>query len=142
MPQPSDKQKEEFFDACETGDIGYVGKILEAFPSMLDLVSPLGQTPLFHAAMYAQEHIVKLLLDKGADTAHRDPHGFTACEQAGLQNFTSICDLFSDAAKKRDRMEQQKMEAARQAEAETAIVQYHTGLETPLKLSGPLHLRR
>lgn len=142
MPKLSDKQKEEFFDACETGDIRYVTKILETFPFTCDLVSPLGQTPLFHAAMYAQEHIVALLLDSGADMSHRDPHGFTASEQAGLQNFTSICDLFSRAATKRAGEENLRAAEALREDAEKAITQYSTGLESPLKLSGPLHLRK
>jgi hypothetical protein len=142
MPALTDKQMDEFFDACETGDFGYVEKILDAFPAARDLVSALGQTPLFHAAMYAQEHIVKLLLDKGADMSHRDPHGFTAFEQAGLQNFSSICDLFTSAAAKRAREEEHRAEEALRREAETAIIQYSTGLEAPLKLSGPLHLRK
>jgi ankyrin repeat protein len=142
MPTLTDKEKDEFFDACELGDITLVEKMLEAFPAILDDVSPLGQTALHHAAMYAQEEVVALLLGRGADISHRDPHGFTACEQAGRQNFTSICDQFRDAADRRECERQQQAAEALRRDAEVAIVQYSTGLESPLKLSGPLHLRK
>jgi ankyrin repeat protein len=142
MPTLTDKVKDAFFDACETGDIGFVEKTLEAFPDALDALSELGQSALHHAAMYAQEHIVALLLEKGADMKQRDPHGFTAYDQAGRQNFASICDLFTVASAKRTRDEDQRAAEATRQETEIAIVQYSTGLESPLKLGKPLHLRK
>jgi Ankyrin repeat len=142
MQTLTDKDKDAFFDACETGDIGFVEKTLDAFPDALNLISPLGQTALHHAAMYAQEDIVSLLLGKGADLTHRDPHGFTAHDQAGRLNFTSICDKFRTVADKRERDEQQRTAEAVRRETEIALVQYSTGLESPLKLGRPLHLRK
>jgi hypothetical protein len=142
VPRLTDKEKDAFFDACETGDITLVEKMLDAFPAALNMVSGLGQTGLHHAAMYAQEEVVSLLLDKGADLTHRDPHGFAACEQAGRQSFTSICDRFRTVAEKRAHDEEQRAAEATRQETEIAIVQYSTGLESPLKLGRPLHLRK
>lgn len=142
MPRLTDKEKDAFFDACETGDISLVEKMLDTFPATLNMVSALGQTGLHHAAMYAQEQVVSLLLDKGADLSHRDPHGFTAQDQAGRLNFTSISDQFRAASEKREHDEQQRTAEALRHDAEIAIVQYSTGLESPLKLGRPLHLRK
>lgn len=142
MPALTDKDKDAFFDACETGDLTLVERTLDAFPQALNMVSEHGQTGLFHATMYAQESIVTLLLERGADLTHRDPNGFTAHDQAGRLNFTSICDQFRAAAGKRAQEEEQRAAEAARQEAETAIVQYSTGLESPLRLNGPLHLRK
>ena len=62
---------EELLDASRKGDFASVKSLLEK-GAALEAKTSYGQTPLYLAAMNGHEDVVKLLLEKGANTDVRD----------------------------------------------------------------------
>ena len=59
----------DIFEAASTGNIQLLTHLLDANPALISACSADGFTPLHFAAFFAQEHIAKMLLDRGADVA-------------------------------------------------------------------------
>lgn len=59
-------------EACRRGDIDAVRAWITADPSIVDADDEYGWRPIFHAALWRHEHIVRLLLTAGADLAAHD----------------------------------------------------------------------
>ena len=59
-------------EACRQGDIDTVQAWLTADPSIVDADDEHGWRPIFHAALWRHERIVRLLLAAGADLAAHD----------------------------------------------------------------------
>ena len=80
--------------AAQDGDEALVQSILKR--SVADInaqAGKVGQTPLYNAAFRGHEHIIKLLLDKGADPRKRTTQGFTAAKIADQFGHRSCANL-------------------------------------------------
>ena len=55
--------------------------LLDREPQLLNTQEEDGQTPLHYAAFNGHSEIVKLLIDRGADTSITDNDGTTACNE-------------------------------------------------------------
>lgn len=59
-------------EACSQGDLAYVRGLLEKQPSLVNADDQYKWSPIFHAALHRHIHIVRLLLNYGADTSAHD----------------------------------------------------------------------
>ncbi len=64
--------KDSIHDACRRGDIDTVRAILAADPAAVDADDQYGWRPIFHAGLWRQEEVVRLLIAAGADLAAHD----------------------------------------------------------------------
>ena len=71
-------------NAIIKGDIATVKKFIEYGANVNETFN--GMTPLMFAARYNKVEILKLLLEKGANTDAKDEKGFTALQYAQLSN--------------------------------------------------------
>ncbi len=56
-------------DACRRGDIDAVRALIAADPTAVDADDEYGWRPIFHAGLWRQEQVVRLLIGAGADLA-------------------------------------------------------------------------
>src|SRR5437016_5122747 len=59
-------------DACGRGDIDAVRALIAADPAAVDADDEDGWRPIFHAGLWRHEHVVRLLIEAGADLAAHD----------------------------------------------------------------------
>jgi ankyrin repeat protein len=59
-------------DACGRGDIDAVRALIAADPAAVDADDEHGWRPIFHAGLWRQEQVVRLLIEAGADLAAHD----------------------------------------------------------------------
>ncbi len=59
-------------DACQKGDIDAVRAMIAADPATVDADDEHGWRPVFHAALWRHEPVVRLLIEAGADLAAHD----------------------------------------------------------------------
>ncbi|KAI1702840.1 ankyrin repeats (3 copies) domain-containing protein [Ditylenchus destructor] len=70
--------------ACQTGDLEMAELLINTGNAFIDAVDRLKRTPLIHAAMNGQTHLVAMLLRKGASVSSKpDSSGNTAAHYAG-----------------------------------------------------------
>lgn len=58
--------------ACGRGDVEEVRRLIAAEPSLVDADDEHGWRPIFHAALWRHEAVVRLLIEAGADLAAHD----------------------------------------------------------------------
>ena len=59
-------------DACRQGDVDAVRAMIAADPATVDADDEHGWRPVFHAALWRHESVVRLLIEAGADLAAHD----------------------------------------------------------------------
>lgn len=85
MPKPS------IHDACRRGDLEAVRALIAADPALVDADDEHHWRPLFHAALWRHEPVVRLLLEAGADlSAHDGSALHYAGEVPGNQAIVSL----------------------------------------------------
>lgn len=67
-----------FFDAIRAGDRATAAKLLEAEPALINSRNRYGATPLIQAAIYSDEALLGLLIERGADVQAATDAGATA----------------------------------------------------------------
>jgi ankyrin repeat protein len=82
-------------NAIFKGDIATVKKFIEYGADVNETFN--GMTPLMIAARYNKVEILKLLLEKGANTNTKDKKGFTALQYAQLSNATDAVAILKKA---------------------------------------------
>lgn len=82
-------------NAIVKGDIVTVKKFIEYGADVNE--SANGTTPLMLAARYNKVEILKLLLEKGANTNAKDERGYTALQYAQLSNATDAIAILKQA---------------------------------------------
>lgn len=71
-----DRESTEIFDACRSGDVSLVRKLLNNGMNVnITDTSGRKSTPLHFAAGYGRREVVELLLEHGADVTARDDGG-------------------------------------------------------------------
>jgi ankyrin repeat protein len=82
-------------NAIFKGDIATVKKFIEYGADVNETFN--GMTPLMIAARYNKVEILKLLIEKGANTQAKDNRGFTALQYAQLSNATEAVAILKKA---------------------------------------------
>ncbi|KAK4450158.1 hypothetical protein QBC34DRAFT_76996 [Podospora aff. communis PSN243] len=83
--------------AVKYGHYDTVSALLESPEVDIDARNTDGQTALMTSALNGDEHIVRMLLEKGADTNIRDNSNFSARRYAIITNHQNIAELLPDA---------------------------------------------
>ena len=93
----SEKKTSDFYWACHEGDVNTVKKLLPKLSSKdIDRIESNGSTALHAASYFGHANIVRLLLDRGANTTIRNKHDKTANQEASTDE---IKDLFKSVTK-------------------------------------------
>ena len=84
----------DFYWACRNGDVDTVKKILPKLKSNdIDRIESNGSTALHAASYYGHTNIVRLLLERGADSTIRNKYEKTAKEEASTDQVRSLFQL-------------------------------------------------
>jgi len=78
-------------DACRLGDIDAVGAMIDVDPAVVDADDEHSWRPIFHAALWQHEPVVRLLIRSGADLAAHD--GYALHYAGEVANNKSIVAL-------------------------------------------------
>ncbi|WP_367115127.1 ankyrin repeat domain-containing protein [Actinophytocola sp.] len=74
------------FRALRAQDVDGLTELLDTFPELVTAVGTNGNDLLGLASATCDERLVSALLERGADVAHGNAHGWTALHQAGYAN--------------------------------------------------------
>ncbi len=70
-------------EACRRGDLDAVRALITADPDSVDADDEHGWRPIFHAGLWRQESVVRLLVEHGADVNAKNDRGHTVLYCAG-----------------------------------------------------------
>ncbi|MGH3758960.1 ankyrin repeat domain-containing protein [Actinophytocola sp.] len=85
------------FQALRHQDLDALRELLTRFPELVTASGTNGNDLLGLASATCDERLVAVLLDAGADVAHRNAHGWTALHQAGYSNLPHMARLLLSA---------------------------------------------
>jgi ankyrin repeat protein len=85
------------YRAIEARDATALAAELDRFPGLVTANGTNGNDLLGMATATGNERTVRLLLERGADPAHRNAHGWTALHQTAYANQTNLARLLLDA---------------------------------------------
>jgi ankyrin repeat protein len=85
------------YRALETHDVDGLRTVLDRFPELVRAQGTNGNDLLGMATAACDERLVALLLDRGADVAHANVHGWSALHQAAYRGFPLLAKLLVDA---------------------------------------------
>jgi len=145
FPQPphrpiSEETFETFIDACVEGETAIMEMLLESHPDIVDKADAQGWTPLHHAASWAQEEAVALLIARGAHNDLVDGTGATAGELAVRQGFGKLTD---DIVRQTEERDARRRAEERHAALEENVARCHKGIDTDISVRAkPLRLRK
>jgi ankyrin repeat protein len=85
------------YRAIEAHDLAGLREVLHGFPPIVGAQGTNGNDLLGMAAATCDERLVALLLERGADVAHANAHGWTALHQAAYSGLPALARLLLDA---------------------------------------------
>jgi ankyrin repeat protein len=85
------------FRAVEARDVGSVAAVLDRFPHLVAATGTNGNDLLGMATATGSEPLVRLLLERGADPAGANAHGWTALHQAGYMDAPGAARILLEA---------------------------------------------
>ena len=85
------------YRAVEAHDVGALRAVLDTAPDVVRAEGTNGNDLLGMAASTCDERTVGLLLERGADVAHANAHGWTALHQAASAGLVPLTQLLLDA---------------------------------------------
>jgi len=85
------------YRAVEAHDLDALRALLDRFPELTAARGTNGNDLLGMATATGDERTVRLLLDRGADPAHQNAHGWTPLHQTAYSNQTRLAALLLDA---------------------------------------------
>jgi hypothetical protein len=74
-----------------------IGKLLKKYPGLVNARGRYNNTLLIRAAVFGRDAIVRLLLEKGANTDLKNETGFTALMAAAMEHRVSIIRMLLNA---------------------------------------------
>jgi ankyrin repeat protein len=85
------------FRAIEAHDVAGLREVLDGFPAVVGAQGTNGNDLLGMAGATCDERLVALLLERGADVAHANAHGWTALHQAAYAGLPGLARMLLDA---------------------------------------------
>ena len=85
------------YRALEAHDVDGLRAVLVAHPDVVAVVGTNGNDLLGMAGATCDERLVALLLERGADVAHANVHGWTALHQAAYRDLPALARMLLDA---------------------------------------------
>jgi ankyrin repeat protein len=85
------------YRAVEAHDVDGLTALLDAHPDLVDTVGTNGNDLLGMAGATCDERLVSLLLERRADVAHANVHGWTALHQAAYSDLPAMARMLLDA---------------------------------------------
>lgn len=85
------------YQAVEARDVDGLAAVVERFPELASASGTNGNDLLGMAAATCDERLVRVLLDRGADPARGNAHGWTALHQAAYSNLPYMARMLLDA---------------------------------------------
>jgi ankyrin repeat protein len=85
------------YRALEAHDLTALATELDRFPGLVTASGTNGNDLLGMATATGDERTVQLLLDRGADPAHQNAHGWTPLHQTAYSNQTRLATILLDA---------------------------------------------
>jgi len=97
-PLTKDKKEAELHDlVTKSGSVEDIQKILKKYPSLVNATGHSNNTLLIRATIFGKVEIVRLLLEKGADTGLKNIAGITALMAAAMEHRVEIIKILLDA---------------------------------------------
>lgn len=83
-------------DAAAAGDAETVYRLIDQYPTMLELRNEQGASPLHQAAWHGRTELVRGLIARGAEVNVATTNGLTALHGGALNGYTEICRMLLD----------------------------------------------
>ncbi len=85
------------YRALEAHDVDGLAALVDEHPDVVDVAGTNGNDLLGMASATCDERLVRVLLDRGADVAHANVHGWTALHQTAYSDLPAMARMLLDA---------------------------------------------